>query len=100
VGIPICATLLEPTGISGKYEPAVLLKLIATEKVTFFTLRSHHPSHACQQSGRKAIRSFPMEGHHRWIGAPKAFASCIVSGINLTTAYACPDLSAFKLLPT
>ena len=104
-GIPYLCTLLGTKQVyPGKYEPALLLKLIITEKVTF----SHCvPTIMHMLVSSPAIKQFDLSKWKVIIGGsalPKGLCKAALSfGINVTTAYGmsetCPILTAANMKP-
>jgi non-ribosomal peptide synthetase component E (peptide arylation enzyme) len=65
-GVPYVCTMLGLKQVyPGRYEPAMLLKLLVTEKVTFSHCRAHHPAYARFQPGHQDRGSLRLEGGHR-----------------------------------
>jgi fatty-acyl-CoA synthase len=104
-GIPYLCTLLGTKQVyPGKYEPAVLLKLIATENVTF----SHCvPTIMHMLVSSPAVKQFDLTRWKVIIGGsalPRGLCKTALSlGISLTTAYGmsetCPLLTAANMKP-
>ncbi len=104
-GIPYLCTLLGTKQVyPGKYEPAVLLRLISDEKVTF----SHCvPTIMHMLVSSPVVKQFDLSSWKVIIGGsalPKGLCkAALLLGINLTTAYGmsetCPILTAANMKP-